>query len=415
VKILFVSSWFPYPPINGAKIRIYNLIRELSKQHEIVLLSFTRTFSMEEAQKNVPHLEEFCRTVKVVPFRAFRPNVSNAIQGLFSSLPRSVIQSYSQEMADLIQETVRLEPFDALVASEVNMPYLVSRLATEVTRLPKIVDAIEIALAKDAYENARSPMMRLRHGFTWNKLKTYTRSILQNVDACTVPSEQEKANLLEIMPGYAGVKVVPHALDLTQYTGAFGSPRPGSLVFTGSFTYHPNQDGAHYFLQDIYPRIKQFVPEVCTQILGNTGSAPIETWPLDSSVSFTGMIYDVRPHIAQSWLSIVPLRMGAGTRLKIIESLALGTPVVSTSKGAEGLDVTNQENILIADTPSEFADAVIRVLRNAEFREALSRQGRKLVAEKYSAEAMGTSFNSLLEQVVGGARRMAHQSTAPAG
>jgi glycosyltransferase involved in cell wall biosynthesis len=227
-----------------------------------------------------------------------------------------------------------------------------------------------------------------------------------------VPSELEKANLLEIMPGYSGMRVVPHALDLAQYTGAFGNPQPNSLVYTGAFTYYPNLDAAYYFLNDIYPRIKQSVPEVSTQILGSTGNTPIETWPIDSSVSFTGMIYDVRPKVAQSWVSIVPLRLGAGTRLKIIESLALGTPVVSTSKGAEGLDVTHRRNILIADTPSEFADAVIRVLQNADFRALLSHEGRKLVAEKYSSEAMGTSFNSLLEKVVGAARKTTLQPMA---
>jgi glycosyltransferase involved in cell wall biosynthesis len=217
----------------------------------------------------------------------------------------------------------------------------------------------------------------------------------------------EKANLLEIMPGYSGMRVVPHALDLAQYTGAFGNPVPNALVYAGSFTYYPNMDAAHYFLNDIYPRIKQFVPGVCTQILGSTGNAPIERWPIDSSVSFTGMIYDVRPKVAQSWASIVPLRLGAGTRLKIIESLALGTPVISTSKGAEGLEVTNGKNILIADTPREFADAVIRVLQNGEVREMLSHEGRRLVAEKYSSEVMGTNFNSLLENVVDATRRRA--------
>ena len=410
MKILFLSSWFPYPPINGAKIRIYNLIRELSKQHEIVLLSFVRTLNMEEVQANIPLLEKYCRSVNVVQAQSFRPKIQDAVKGLFSELPRSVIQTYSPEMERLVREAMQAEPFDVLVASEVNMPYLVSRLAAEVTEIPTVLDSIEVALAKDAYRNAHSPIMRIRNRFTWIKLKNYTKSILQKVDACTVPSELEKQNLLEIVPGYSGIKVVPHALDVTQYTGSFGNPHPNTLVYTGAFTYYPNLDAAYYFLKDIYPRIKRFIPAVCTQIIGSTGNAQLENWPIDSSVSFTGMIYDVRPKVAQSWLSIVPLRMGAGTRLKIIESLALGTPVVSTSKGAEGLEVTDGKNILIADTPTEFADAVLQVLRKPDFRETLAQEGRKLVVEKYSSEAMGSNVNSLLETVVHSSKKTVRAS-----
>lgn len=400
MKILFLSSWFPYPPINGAKIRIYNLIRELAKKHEIVLLSFVRTFSMEEAQKNIPSLSRYCQTVKVVPARPYKPNTFNAFQGLFSRKPRSVIQTYSHEMANLLKQTAASESYDVLIASEVNMPYLVSQLASEVVGIPKILDSIEVSLAKDAYRNALTLDRRIRDGLTWLKLRGFTKSLLQKVEACTVPSKQEKQNILEIMPGYSNVKVIPHSLDLAQYTGSFGEPRPNSLVYTGSFTYFANFDAVDYFLKEIYPRIKLSAPEVCMQVLGNTGDVQVEKWPIDNSITFTGLLYDVRPSLAHSWLSIVPLRIGAGTRLKIIESLALGTPVVSTSKGAEGLDVTHGKNILIADTPSEFADAVLNVLQNPDLRERLSREGSKLVVEKYSSSIMGVNFNSLIESVV---------------
>jgi glycosyltransferase involved in cell wall biosynthesis len=155
-----------------------------------------------------------------------------------------------------------------------------------------------------------------------------------------------------------------------------------------------------YFLKEIYPQIKLSAPKVRLQVIGDTGNAHIERWSTDESVTFTGLIQDVRPKIEKSWVTIVPLRYGAGTRLKIIESLALGTPVVSTYKGAEGLDVTDGKNILLAETPSEFANAVLRVLHNSDLRKSLSREGRGLVVEKYSSNSMGIKFNSLLKQIV---------------
>lgn len=400
MKILFLSSWFPYPPINGAKIRVYNLIRELAKYHEISLLSFVRTFSLDEAMQNTSYLEKYCKSVQIVPALSYFPNKLSATLGLFSRKPRSVIQTYSHKMSALIKEACKTESFDAMVASEVNMPYLVSQLASEVTGMPKIVDAIELSLAKDAYNNAGTMKQRVRNGLTWLKLKGFTKFVLQNVEACTVPSEIEKQNVLEIMPAYTNIKVIPHSLDLAHYTVPVDNPHPNLLVYTGSFTYFANLDAMEYFLREIYHQIKLSAPKVRLQVIGDTGNVHLERWPIDESVTFTGLIQDVRPKIAKSWVSIVPLRYGAGTRLKIIESLALGTPVVSTYKGAEGLDVTDGKNILLAETPSEFANAVLRVLHDPDLRESLSREGRRLVVEKYSSSSMGVKFNSLLDQIV---------------
>ena len=109
MKILFISSWFPYPPINGAKIRIYNLIRELSKSHEIVLLSFVRVLDISVAKDNIPHLEKYCKTVKVVPALSYKPALFSTLKGFFSSRPISVIQTYSQQMAELVKEAVNSE------------------------------------------------------------------------------------------------------------------------------------------------------------------------------------------------------------------------------------------------------------------------------------------------------------------
>lgn len=400
MKILFLSSWFPYPPVNGAKIRVNNLVRELAKSHDVDLFSFVRTFSIEEAEKNARFLGEYCQNIKMVKALPYVNTPWNTFLGLFSRKPISVVKTYSDEMASLVRNAVASKSYDVLIASEVNMPYLVSQLASEMTGVTRILDAIEFSLIKDSYTGAKTNGQRFRNWLTWVKLKGFTKSLLQKVDACTVPSEQEKQNLLEIAPGYANVRTIPHSLDLSYYSGNFGVPRPNSLVYTGSLTYSANFDAVKYFLQGIYPHIKISVPGVSMQVLGNIGNVQLDELMDDVSVTFPGLLYDVRPSLGQSWLSIVPLRVGGGTRLKIIESLAIGTPVVSTSKGAEGLDVTHGKNILIADTPSDFAKAVISVLENPRLRESLSVEGKKLVQERYSSTAMGTQFNLLLEHLL---------------
>lgn len=400
MKILFLSSWFPYPPINGAKIRVYNLLRQLAQMHEITLLSFVQTFTLEEAQKQIPILEQYCRTVKVVQARHFSPNRLNAYQGFFSLKPRSIVHTYSPQMVALIDEMTRVNTYDVVVASEVNAPSMISLLASRINGIPKVLDAIEVGLLKDAYQKQRSPLRRLRQGLTWFKLRHFTKELLRQSVLCTVPSLQEKQNLLEIMPQHPHIELVPHPLDLTLYTDRTELPQPKSLVFTGSFTYDANRDAALFFLQTIYPRIQQQVADVNLQIVGHTGRVDLNTWPIHDSVRFTGLLQDVRPVVAQSWASVVPLRIGAGTRLKIVESMALGTPVVSTSKGAEGLDVVHGENILIADDPDAFAQAVVELVQNPELRKKLSMAGIRLVKEKYSSEVVGQKVNALLQCVI---------------
>jgi len=400
MKILFISSWFPYPPINGAKIRIYNLIRQLSIRHEVSLLSFTQTIPIEEAYNSCTHLTQYCRAIKIVPYKKYNAGSISSYQGFFSPYPRFIFNTQNPEMEILIDKTVNSNTYDLVLTSEVGAPSISSLYATRIIGLPKILDALEIGLYSDFYINQPHFIKRIRGGLTWLKYRKFTQEILKKSNACTVPSNHEKENLEKIAPSNFPIEIIPHCLDIDYYEGSFGTVRPQSLVFTGSFSYHANYDAVRFFLENIYPYICEQVPAVKMKVVGAASQNDVDRLPINKNILFTGLLKDVRPEIAQSWLSIVPLRIGAGTRLKIIESMALGTPVVSTSKGAEGLDVNHGENILIADDPKDFARAVVAVLNSPSLRKKLSLAGRQLVVEKYSAECMGKKFESLLTRVV---------------
>jgi glycosyltransferase involved in cell wall biosynthesis len=376
------------------------LIRQLAREHEITLIALTKTIPIEDARLNIPQLRQFCRSVEVVPARPFDPGNIGTYKGFISPLPRSIVETFSPEMERLVDAKVKTEEYDVVVASEVSSPSIVSLLATRVEGIPIVLDALEVTVAKDAYHRQTSLRRRIRNGLIWYKLRYFTRELLRRANVCTVPSMQEKHNLLELMPEHPRIEVIPHCLDLRRYSDSFGTPEPDSLVFTGSFTYHANLDAAYYFIEQIYPLVKVNLPTAQLKIVGSTDGVNLNEWPIDKSILFTGLLQDVRSTVARSWLSVVPLRIGAGTRLKIIESMALGTPVVSTAKGAEGLDVVHGKNIMIADEPDEIASSVVRILRDSKLRERLSTEGRNLILEKYSSEVMGRKFNSLLDFVV---------------
>ncbi len=394
MKVLFLSSWFPYPPDNGSRIRIFNLIKQLSKEHDITLLSFFR--DGEVTEDRLKAMQRYCSTVQVVPLAPFRPSSFRSILGLFSPRPRSFVDRYSRRMQGLVERTVREGDFSVVIASQIaTAPYAVT-----LEGLPRVFEEVELATLREQYTNQSRFGRRLRYGLTWWKTRRFTAHLLRQFDGCTVASQQERANVLSIVPNCRHVVVVPNGVDLDRYKGHLGAPEPGTLVFPGALTYSANFDAMAFFLHQIFPLVKAHWPEVVLRITGKTNGVPVDRLPLDESVILTGYLDDVRPAVAQSWACVVPLRVGGGTRLKILEAMALGTPVVSTSKGAEGLEVTHGEDILIADTPAEFADAVLRLLDDKALRARLAANGRRLVESRYGWKVIGEKLDQLLRRVV---------------
>lgn len=395
MKILFLSQWFPYPPDNGSRIRIYHLLKSLARKHDVTLLSFTRDED-RGSQETQDVLRSFCRDIAVVPLRRFRPYRGRALLGFFSSIPRSLVDTRSSVMRELVVTKVKTGGFDLLLASELGtVPY-----ALGINSIPKVLDEVQLTVFKEAFAFQSHPLRRLRHGLTWWKLERFMRRILTEFDACTAASDREKANILSISPNYRKLAVVPNGVDLGFYSGDFGAPVPNTLVFTGALTYSANLDAMEFFLNDIFPLIKARCPDVTLRITGKTEGVALGRLSLSDEVILTGYLDDIRPCVARSWICVVPLRCGGGTRLKILEAMALGAPVVATSKGAEGLEVTPDENILIADTPPEFAAAVLRLLDDGALRAKLAVGGRRLVCQQYGWERIGQRLEQLLQEVV---------------
>jgi glycosyltransferase involved in cell wall biosynthesis len=213
-------------------------------------------------------------------------------------------------------------------------------------------------------------------------------------------SEQDRRTSLRTLPGYRGrVEVVPNGVDCQHNRPGLVKPAPNTLVFNGALTYSANYDAMRYFLNEIYPLIQQQEPDVSLTITGSTSRVNLSDLRSDESVHLSGYVDDVRPLVAGAWACVIPIRQGGGTRLKILEAMALGTPVVATSKGAEGLDVTPSRDILIADEPAEFAVQVVRLLHDPALREQMATNARRLVEQRYDWAQIGQCFVDLIEDV----------------
>jgi glycosyltransferase involved in cell wall biosynthesis len=393
MRLLFISRWFPYPQNNGSKIRIFNLIKHLSSHHDITLLSFSQEdISEEQLQK----MKFYCSSVHSVPYREFRPTRLKALSGFFSTFPRSFVDTYNKEMDLLIKKISETNNFDVVVASEIDTV----RYALLTKNIPLFLEDLELSVICERYTTQSNFVLKARYGLTWYKLSRFIAKILQKFAVCTVVSKEERELVAKINPGYDTLAVVPNGVDLEANTCNFVPPQPGTLIYSGALTYHANFDAMEFFLHDILPRIKSMYSDVHLRITGSHDGVPINRLPVQNGVELTGYIADIRQAIALSWVCIVPLRIGGGTRIKILEAMAIGTPVISTTKGAAGLEVTHGYNILIADEPDDFAQSVVSLLKDKSVRDRLSKNGRQLVEERYSWEISAQRLEKLLRQSV---------------
>lgn len=392
MRILFLSRWFPYPTDNGSKLRSFNLIKQLSRNHEVDLISFVDGSSATIDQRA---MQAFCRRIWVRPYHPFEPDRSPSLSELLSPRPRNLERTYSGAMRELILRVVSSHSYEVVVASQIETAVY----AEEVNRIPRIFEEVELATIYEKYARERHPVRRYRYALTWWKLSNYVARLLPKFEASTVVSERERELVHRAAPRYREVHVVPNGVDTQHNAVASFRPGAGSIVYSGSLTYGANFDAVAFFLAEILPLIQARLPHAHFSVTGSLEGVGLASLPPASGVTFTGYLDDIRPTIAASRVSVVPLRVGGGTRLKILESLALGTPVVSTRKGAEGLGLESGEEILIEDDPKEFAGAVIEVLQDDGLWQSLRRNGRRAVEHGHDWSAVVANLEQLIDKV----------------
>lgn len=393
MEILCLTGWFPYPPDNGARIRLYHLLCSLGLRHRLDLISFLR----EDEQVKPEALGPSCRLLGAVPFQI---TPRSAGSGLLSRYPRSLEEQYNPAMATLVRQAIAGRRYDLVLACEIGPGVSTAPYLWEMDSLPRVIEDLEVSMILAKAQAQRAAPARWRQRLTWWKQRRYTAELLHRVNGCTVASEAERRAVLDIVPGYRPLAVVPNGVDMERYRGDFGPVEPDTLVFPGALTYEANFEAMRFFLSEVLPLVRATRPRVTLRITGRSDGVPLDRLPLGENVVLTGYLADVRPAIARSSVCVVPMTLGGGTRLKILEAMALGTPVVATSKGAEGLEVTSGEDILIADTPEEFAAQTLRLLEDPELRARLADNARRLVSLRYGWPASAARLEALLQEVV---------------
>jgi len=402
MRVLVFDEWLPWPLECGKKIRTFNLLANLAARHEILYLSYV---NLPEEREKIRVLEE--KGIHVIPVDDQRtPKWTlffylKVLRNFFSKEPFSSDYHINPNFIQKMLEVVQKEKPDLLHCEWTNLAPLLGY----VTNIPRVIAShnVESDIWKRLAENSRNPFTRVLANQQSKKIMRLEREWYPKVEHCTaVSSEDEK-----VISSYgARVSVVENGVDIERYDARNAAPQEvdrNRLIFTASFETFSNQDAVDFLVEAIFPLVIRQNPKVNLWIVGKDPSKKIKNYARKhSQVYVTGTVPDVRDYILKSAICVVPIRIAGGSRLKIVEALALKKPVISTTIGAEGLRVKDDENILLADTPKDFADKLLALLNDPGKQKSLGRAGWELVRTNYDwkvlAEKQSEIWTSLMPQ-----------------
>jgi sugar transferase (PEP-CTERM/EpsH1 system associated) len=386
MRILVITNCIPYPPMSGGTLRAYNLLKRIARHHDVWLA--TNLHHPDEVS-GVTHLETFCAGVITGVLERHHPlmYIPSLLRYAVAGWPLEHRFNHSAELAHKIEQLVSEIDFDIVQIEE-------SSIALYLEQIPKDAPCKRVWTFYDIHfvreerivQVDRSPTIKARRWLYRHMMRRWEPRYAERFDRCVVVSEIDRELLLGVNPRL-NVCVVPNGVDTKDYRPLPQEATSPALMFIGSMRYSPCNDAVLYFADEVLPLIRRIMPEVEMWIVGPNPSAQVRR--LDGEgTHVTGRVDDVRPYYARCSVCVVPLRAGGGTRLKILEAMALGRPVVTTTMGCEGLGVVDGEHLLVADTPAKFAEQVLRLLTDRTLYERLVTNGRALVVAQYEWDAI---------------------------
>jgi len=378
--LLFLTNLFPFPLDDGATFKTYYTLRYLSRKFEITLVSFYRSQEELAFRKELGH---FCKDIIVIPLKRSKwRDIGNVILSLINRKPFLIERDHSRKMWRAIEEVLHRGPFSLIYVDHLHMSQYIR--AQEPTK--KILDEhnVEAEIARRYSQIERSWLRKCLAYIDYRKLKTYEARECRKYDQVFVVSRNDQ-HLLENL-GVRNVSCIPIGVDTQKLLPLELNQGSKKIIFMGTMYWPPNIDAVQWFCREIFPLIKLKCPDCQFLIIGKKPPRSVRKLARDRGVVILGYVEDPTERLRDCAAFIVPLRIGGGIRVKILNAFAWGLPIVSTTVGAEGIAVTSGENILIEDQPEGFATAVIRLMDDLPLRENLSKNGRQLAVKAYDWE-----------------------------
>ena len=390
MNILIVNDSLPYPLTYGAAVRVYNFVKHLSKSNTVSLIAFRDSCDTEES---INHLRQYCKNVILVDHHL--SSKTKRLRQLRAALSTASSLYYEYSCPNFqrkLDELVNNEPFDCIQLEFSFMAHydLDSKIFACLDE-----HNVEFNIHYRFYQQESNPARRLYRYLEYRKVKAEEIRLAKTFDHIFYPSKVDADTMRNYLS--QNISVVPNGVDI-EYFQPSENGSGGPFLYFGAMNYGPNIDGVLYFTHEIWPLIRKRRPSAIFEIVGPNPPEQIKRLHGKYGIKVTGEVKDIRDPLHEASVIVVPLRIGSGTRLKILEAMAMGKAIVSTSIGAEGIEAKNEEHLTIADSPAAFADYCLELESNSGMRKAMGRKGRELVEQNYSWKAICQSVQRIYEQ-----------------
>jgi polysaccharide biosynthesis protein PslH len=393
MKILMLTPYLPYPLLSGGQIRTYNLLKKLADKHEITLLALIKE---ESERQHIPELEKYCAKVKVFK-RSQKPfTLKNIYKTFISSYPFLVIRNHVPEIIDAVREELASHDYDLIHAETF---YMMPHLPKTDVPIILVEQTIEY-LGYESYAKKAPFFIKPLLQIDINKIKKWERHFWRGAKKLIVMSQADKEYIASEVGDENKIEVVANGVDSEWFNKKRRKiPSKPTVLSVGTFNWLPNIEAVKFLVNRVWPLLKKQVTDAQLWIVGNAPTEEILNFQKkDLGIKVTGNIPDIRDAFKCAHVVAAPVFSGKGTRYKILEAMAAGTPVVATSIAVEGLGVEDGKHVILADSAAKMADKIARLLNRPQERSLLSRRAKKFVTSQYDWKYISSKLDEVYQE-----------------
>lgn len=394
MKILMLTPYLPYPLLSGGQIRTYNLLKKLAKKHEVTLFSLIKN---REEEKYIPELDKYCHNVKVFK-RSEKPfTFTNIFRTAISSYPFLVMRNHAPQIISAVEKELQENEYDLIHAETFYMMPHIPK-----TSIPTILveQTIEY-LGYESYAKKAPFFLRPILNIDINKIRHWEKHYWKACDTLIVMSEDDKKYISKEIGESKKIEVVANGVDTAWFEEIKKIKNHIPTVLSvGTFKWLPNVEAVEYLVTQVWPKLKDKITNVKLQIVGNAPTEAVYNYEKnDPSIKVIGRIPDIRDAFASSDILMAPVFSGKGTRYKVLEAMASGTPVVATTTAVEGLEVTNGIHVMTSNTAEGMAKLAVELLNDTKKRSDMAKNGKKFVKDHYDWSLISQKLDKIYQRI----------------
>ncbi len=394
MKILMLTPYLPYPLLSGGQIRTYNLLKKLANKHEVTLFALIKE---NNEKRFIPELEKYCAKVKVFKRSSTPFTLSNIFRTAISSFPFLVIRNHVPEVVDAVKKELENDEYDLIHAETFYMmPHI-----PETTIPTLLVEQTIEYLGYESYAKKAPKLLKFLLDIDIRKIKLWERHYWNQSQKLIVMSDEDKKFIGSEIGSEEKIEVVANGVDTAWFEEKKRvHPKYPTLLSVGTFKWLPNVEAVDFLVKKVWPLVSKTMQESRLWIVGNAPTKEVIAFQeKDPHITVSGTIPDIRDAFKGAHILVAPVFSGKGTRYKILEAMASGTPIVATTTAVEGLDVTHGTHVLTSDTPNGMAKLIVKLLKDPTLQKKLAKNGKAFVKNKYDWSIISEKLDTIYQTI----------------